>query len=101
MCVCVCACWPRPPGCVGRLSARGAEDEGGQDPPSPESERKAHPSPHVRPPTHTHSLSLISKTCDRKIDEDTRGVIRAFCTKLVQALNKYYAFGSCFVDDAT
>jgi len=36
-----------------------------------------------------------------KIDEDTRSVIRGVCTKLVQALNKYYAFGSCFVDDAT
>jgi hypothetical protein len=41
----------------------------------------------------------IRKTCERKIDEDTRGVIRAFCSKLVQALNKYYAFGSCFAED--
>ena len=43
----------------------------------------------------------IRKTCDLVIDEDTRGVIRMFCSKLVTALNRYYAFGSCFVDDST
>ena len=30
-----------------------------------------------------------------------RSTIRDFCTGLVAAINKYYAFGSCFVDDAT
>ena len=35
------------------------------------------------------------------LDEDTRTVVRNFCTLLVGAINKYYAFGSCFSDDAT
>jgi hypothetical protein len=33
------------------------------------------------------------------VDEDTRSTIRAFCTGLVTALNKYYAFGSVFAED--
>jgi hypothetical protein len=39
------------------------------------------------------------KTCDRKVDEDLRATIRAFCTGLVSALNKYYAFGSVFAEE--
>ncbi|KAF6261670.1 hypothetical protein COO60DRAFT_1500678 [Scenedesmus sp. NREL 46B-D3] len=41
----------------------------------------------------------IWKTCDRKVDEDLRATIRAFCTGLVSALNKYYAFGSVFAEE--
>ncbi|EFJ50459.1 hypothetical protein VOLCADRAFT_120629 [Volvox carteri f. nagariensis] len=42
---------------------------------------------------------------NRKLDsdpvtEDLRATIRAYCTALVAALNRYYAFGSVFVDDA-
>lgn len=43
----------------------------------------------------------IRKVCDRTISENTRSSIRDFCQMLVTAINKYYAFGSCFVDDAT
>ncbi len=31
--------------------------------------------------------------------EDLRSTIRFFCQGLVGALNRYYAFGSVFVDD--
>lgn len=34
-----------------------------------------------------------------KVDEDTRSTIRAFCSGLGMALNKYYAFGSVFSED--
>jgi hypothetical protein len=34
------------------------------------------------------------------VSEDLRSTIRAYCTGLVAALNRYYAFGSVFVDDA-
>lgn len=34
------------------------------------------------------------------VDEDLRRTIRGLCTGLAQALNRYYAFGSVFVDDA-
>jgi hypothetical protein len=43
----------------------------------------------------------IRKLDDNKVDEQLRSVIRAFCEALVAALNKYYAFGSCFTDDTT
>ena len=36
---------------------------------------------------------------DHKIDEQLRSVIRALCQGVVESINKYYAFGSCFVDD--
>ncbi|GBF87582.1 hypothetical protein Rsub_00293 [Raphidocelis subcapitata] len=41
----------------------------------------------------------IWKVNPEKVDEDTRSTIRAFCTGLVTALNKYYAFGSVFAED--
>ncbi|KAF8065656.1 KIN4A [Scenedesmus sp. PABB004] len=43
----------------------------------------------------------IWKTCDRPVDEDLRATIRAFCTGLVAALNKYYAFGSVFAEEVS
>lgn len=43
----------------------------------------------------------IRKVCDNTVTEPIRAAIREFCTMLVGAINKYYAFGSCFVDDAT
>lgn len=41
----------------------------------------------------------IWKIDDAKVDEDLRSTIRAFCTGLVSAVNKYYAFGSVFSED--
>jgi len=34
------------------------------------------------------------------VSDVTKGSIRAFCEQLMSSINKYYAFGSCFVDDA-
>ncbi|GFR48166.1 hypothetical protein Agub_g10002 [Astrephomene gubernaculifera] len=42
----------------------------------------------------------IWKLDSEPVSEDLRSVIRAYCTALVAALNRYYAFGSVFVDDA-
>lgn len=39
--------------------------------------------------------------CDRQLSEPTRQCIRDFAQLLVASINKYYAFGSCFVDDST
>ena len=33
------------------------------------------------------------------VTEDLRETIRAYCKGLVQALSRFYAFGSVFVDD--
>ena len=41
------------------------------------------------------------KEDDNTIDDDVRGAIRGFCMGLVAAINKYYAFGSAFVDEGT
>ena len=41
------------------------------------------------------------KMDDNPVDEELRASIRSFCESLVSALNKYYAFGSCFTDDYT
>lgn len=43
----------------------------------------------------------IRKVCDNSVSEPMRASIKDFCQMLVAAINKYYAFGSCFVDDAT
>jgi hypothetical protein len=43
----------------------------------------------------------IRKIDDKPVSEDVRSSIRDFCQMLVGAINKYYAFGSCFVDDST
>ncbi|GIL91940.1 hypothetical protein Vretimale_18560 [Volvox reticuliferus] len=42
----------------------------------------------------------IWKLDTEPVSEDLRSTIRAYCTALVAALNRYYAFGSVFVDDA-
>ncbi|KAG2430311.1 hypothetical protein HYH02_013788 [Chlamydomonas schloesseri] len=42
----------------------------------------------------------IWKMDSEPVSEDLRATIRAYCTALVAALNRYYAFGSVFVDDA-
>ncbi|DBA67165.1 TPA: hypothetical protein ACH3X2_001483 [Trebouxia sp. C0005] len=44
---------------------------------------------------------VIRKVDDNTIDEQTRSVIRLLCQEIQASINKYYAFGSCFVDDAT
>ncbi|KAL3139874.1 hypothetical protein ABBQ38_004169 [Trebouxia sp. C0009 RCD-2024] len=44
---------------------------------------------------------VIRKADDNTIDEQTRSVIRIICQEIQASINKYYAFGSCFVDDAT
>jgi len=41
----------------------------------------------------------IWKTCTRPVDDDLRATLKAFCTGLVAALNKYYAFGSVFAEE--
>lgn len=41
----------------------------------------------------------IWKLDQSPVTEDLRSAIRAYCTGLVSALNRYYAFGSVFVDD--
>lgn len=43
---------------------------------------------------------MIWKLDSTPVSEELRSTIRAFCTGLVAALNRYYAFGSVFVDDA-
>lgn len=42
---------------------------------------------------------LCRKTCSKPVDEDLRATLKAFCTGLVAALNKYYAFGSVFAEE--
>ena len=48
-----------------------------------------------------HGLCDHRKLDDRPIDESTRTCIRNICEDLVAAINKYYAFGSAFADEAT
>lgn len=43
----------------------------------------------------------IRKVDDAPVTDSIRGSVRDFCQMLVGAINKYYAFGSCFVDDST
>lgn len=43
----------------------------------------------------------IRKVNEEPVSEPIRASIKQFCPMLVGAINKYYAFGSCFVDDAT
>lgn len=47
------------------------------------------------------SRLLSRKMDDNPVDDELRVSIRSFCESLVSALNKYYAFGSCFTDDYT
>lgn len=44
---------------------------------------------------------VIRKADDNTIDNETRNVIRLLCQEIQASINKYYAFGSCFVDDST
>jgi hypothetical protein len=44
---------------------------------------------------------VIRKDDDNPIDNQVRATIKTFCRSLVAAINKYYAFGSCFSDDST
>ena len=46
-------------------------------------------------------MSACRKLDDNPVDEELRACIRRFCEALVSAMNKYYAFGSCFLDDYT
>lgn len=43
----------------------------------------------------------IWKIDDNPVSEDLRTTIRRYCTALVTALNRYYAFGSVFVEEST
>ena len=43
----------------------------------------------------------VTKLGETKVSDATKASIRAFCEQLMSSINKYYAFGSCFVDDAT
>ncbi|KAK9918137.1 hypothetical protein WJX75_001530 [Coccomyxa subellipsoidea] len=38
---------------------------------------------------------------ENEVDDQLRETIRNICQQLVSAINKYYAFGSVFVDEAT
>ncbi|KAK9806516.1 hypothetical protein WJX73_006021 [Symbiochloris irregularis] len=42
----------------------------------------------------------IRKIDENPVDERLRSVIKSFCQALLQAINRYYAFGSPFVDDS-
>lgn len=57
---------------------------------------------HVTPLTiHLFPVSSAHRKLDSiPVDEDLRATIRSYCTALVSALNRYYAFGSVFVDDS-
>lgn len=44
---------------------------------------------------------MCRKVDDRPATEQSRTAIRDFCQMLVSSVNKYYAFGSVFVDDST
>ncbi len=49
----------------------------------------------------SYSVAPASRKMDSTpVSEELRSCIRAYCTALVAALNRYYAFGSVFVDDA-
>ena len=43
----------------------------------------------------------VTKLGETPVSDVTKASIRAFCEQLMSSINKYYAFGSCFVDDAT
>ena len=43
----------------------------------------------------------VTKLGEVPVPDTTKASIRAFCEQLMSSINKYYAFGSCFVDDAT
>ena len=43
----------------------------------------------------------VTKLGEVPVSDTTKASIRAFCEQLMSSINKYYAFGSCFVDDAT
>lgn len=43
----------------------------------------------------------IRKLGDNPVSDASKVSIKEFCQLLVGAINKYYAFGSCFVDDTT
>jgi hypothetical protein len=45
------------------------------------------------------SLILFRKLDLTPVSEELRSTIRGFCTGLVSSINRYYAFGSVFVDD--
>lgn len=45
--------------------------------------------------------NLCRKLDENEVDDQLRETIRNICQQLVSAINKYYAFGSVFVDEAT
>ncbi len=47
------------------------------------------------------ALQLHRKLDEKPVDDLLRETIRNICQQLVSAINKYYAFGSVFVDEAT
>ena len=47
------------------------------------------------------ALATCRKIDSNPVDESVRACVRAICEDLVAAINKYYAFGSAFSDDAT
>ena len=55
----------------------------------------------AHPESHMSLFTCTRKIDDNQVDDQLRSAIKSFCVKLVESVNKYYAFGSCFVDDST
>lgn len=43
----------------------------------------------------------IRKVCERPADDEIKATLREFCKSLGTTINRYYAFGSVFVDEST
>jgi hypothetical protein len=50
-------------------------------------------------PSVSSAASHHRKIDDNPVDEDLRSALKAFCTHLAGAMNKYYSFGSVFAED--
>jgi len=48
-----------------------------------------------------HVCISCRKLDEKPVDDQLRATIREICQQLVAAINKYYAFGSAFVDEAS
>ena len=69
--------------------------------PNPNPDTNPNPNPKLGTGHDTKVKTSRRKLDDSPVDEELRACIRRFCEELMSALNKYYAFGSCFVDDST
>lgn len=52
--------------------------------------------------TDVHGKHLeVRKTDTNSVSDALRAALHLLCANLAEAVNKYYAFGSCFSEDAT